>query len=512
MAITNELRDAINAMKKGEAEGFSKMYDATHDYVYAKAKYIMKSEQDALDLTQETYIQAYKGIASLEDANNVYAWLGGIVYRQGMRIFGKKKELLTGENQENIFDEVVAKDATPEEAADQQATVDIVKGMIAELPELQRVAVLSFYYDNMKIEDIAQLCDCSANTIKSRLNYAKKYLKTKVEAHERHNRYKLCSLSPAVLLLAFKGLFAEAEYKMPAYAVRKVYVAACARAGVKAAPLSAMQASAATQAYASAVAGATASAAKTGLAMKIAAIAAAIAVTGGVATVVAHNRNSQPKQPVTIELESEDSQQEDVTEEKDETAEVEEIIDSEAITVEETEVIEETTEEATEAEEMEAPSESQSSQKPESSSESKPEEPASTSNWYDSYAKDCWIDMGDYFFYICTTKQYVSSDSSVFDTLISRFGGENTPAEYGFSCQYYNEELGMVGTRSSNGCSANYWTAAMYNEGKSNQVSIWVYRYCYMKYDYDPNVIYDEATIDQMRYSEIVYPPVNYLW
>ena len=38
----------------------------------------MHDEADALDLTQETYIQAYRGIGSIEDANNVYAWLGGI--------------------------------------------------------------------------------------------------------------------------------------------------------------------------------------------------------------------------------------------------------------------------------------------------------------------------------------------------------------------------------------------------------------------------------------------------
>ena len=31
------------------------------------------------------FIQAYKGIESIEDVNNVYAWLGGIVYRQGMQ-------------------------------------------------------------------------------------------------------------------------------------------------------------------------------------------------------------------------------------------------------------------------------------------------------------------------------------------------------------------------------------------------------------------------------------------
>lgn len=300
MAVTNELKEAIKAMQKGDAEGFAKVYEATHDYVYAKAKYIMKSEQDALDLTQETYIQAYKGIVSLEDLNNVYAWLGGIVYRQGMKMFGKNRDVLTGEEQDYIFEEIEASDAAPEEAADRQATVDIVKGMIDELPELQKVAILSFYYDNMKIEDIAQMCECSANTIKSRLNYAKKYLKTKVEEHERQNRYKLCSISPALLLLVFKELFAELEYKMPANAVQKVYAASCASAGVKAVSLSAANASA------SAVAGTTVTAAKTGLAIKIGATIAAIAVAGSIGAAVVRNMNTQPKQPAIVEQKTED--------------------------------------------------------------------------------------------------------------------------------------------------------------------------------------------------------------
>ena len=139
-------------------------------------------------------MQAYRGIGSIEDVNNVYAWLGGIVYRQGMRIFNKKKEVITGEEQDYLFEEMESGEATPEQTVEQQATVDIVKGMIDELPELQRVAIMAFYYDNMKIDEIASMCECSANTIKSRLNYAKKFLKEKVEAHEKQNRYKCLHL------------------------------------------------------------------------------------------------------------------------------------------------------------------------------------------------------------------------------------------------------------------------------------------------------------------------------
>lgn len=311
MAVTKELKNAVERMQAKDETAFATFYEQTYSYVYAKAKYVMRDEEDALDLTQETYIQAYKGIGSIEDVNNVYAWLGGIVYRQGMRIFNKKKELLTGEEQDYLFDEMESGEATPEQTVDKKATADIVKGMIEELPELQRMAVMAFYYDNMKIDDIARVCECSANTIKSRLNYAKKFLKEKVEEHEKQNRYKLCSVSPAIILLAFKGLFAEPEYKMPAQAVENVYAASCNSLGIKMA--STAMAGGSASASVGTVAGGAVATAKTGLAIKIGIAAVALLTAGGITAAVAINMNHSPQEPVAVveeENKEEDNKQE----------------------------------------------------------------------------------------------------------------------------------------------------------------------------------------------------------
>ena len=308
MAVTKELKDAIHKMQTGDDTGFAIFYEQTYPYVYAKAKYIMHNEEDALDLTQETFIQAYRGISSISDVNNVYAWIGGILYRQGMKIFNKKKELLTGEEQDYLFEEMESNDATPEQTVEQQATVNIIKGMIDELPELQRVAIMAFYYDNMKIDEIASMCECSSNTIKSRLNYAKKFLKEKVEVHEKQNRYKLCSVSPAILLLAFRSLFAEPQYKMPAQAVKGVYMASCNSLGIN--TVSSVVAGGSTYASAGTVAGTTAAtAAKAGLGIKIGIAAAALLTLGGITAAVAINMNNSPKEPVAIV--EEDNWQED---------------------------------------------------------------------------------------------------------------------------------------------------------------------------------------------------------
>lgn len=237
MAAEKELLHGIALMKEGKEEGFNILYSHTYNYVYGRARSIMKTESDAQDLTQETFIQAYKGIAALEDANNIYAWLGGIVFRQGAKLYNKtKQELLLNEDQDYIFDEVETKDvdALPEESAELKATTDVVMDMIDELPELQRSAIVSFYYDHMKIEEIAKVFDCSVNTIKSRLNYAKKFLKSKVEEHQKQYRYKLFSFSPAVLLLALRGLLTSEKYTMAPESAEKVYHVACDALGITA--------------------------------------------------------------------------------------------------------------------------------------------------------------------------------------------------------------------------------------------------------------------------------------
>ncbi len=240
MAVDLELLRGISLMKQGNEAGFNILYSNTYNFVYSRAKVIMQNEQDAMDLTQEAYIQAFRGINSLEDPRNIYAWLGAIVYNQGMKIYRKRKnELLVDEEAESIFEDIVSTDIStqPEEAMDRIQTADIVMGMINELPELQRATIMAYYYDEMKIDDIARTFECSSNTVKSRLNYAKKALKEKVEEHEKKNRYKLCAFSPLLLFLAIRALLASKSSFFGDAAVRSLYSSICGSVGFMPSPV-----------------------------------------------------------------------------------------------------------------------------------------------------------------------------------------------------------------------------------------------------------------------------------
>ncbi|MCR4591027.1 MAG: sigma-70 family RNA polymerase sigma factor [Lachnospiraceae bacterium] len=187
MEVDPKLKSAVEKLKSGNDEAFNEVYQKTYNYVYFRAKQVMKNEDDAMDLMQIVYMEAYKSIKSLDKAESIYSWLSSITFRQGMKIFQKKKEILLDEDFENIFDSVETSDidSRPELSFERKEQQRLVASLIDSLPEVQRATMVAFYYDNIKIEEIAEVMDCSVGTVKSRLSYARQALKKKLEAAEK---------------------------------------------------------------------------------------------------------------------------------------------------------------------------------------------------------------------------------------------------------------------------------------------------------------------------------------
>lgn len=304
--MDDSLKKAIQQMKNGEETGFNAVYSATYNRVYFRAKQIMKKEEDAQDLTQIVFVEAYKNIHTLQAAEALYSWLDGITYNQGMKIYRKQRDVLLTEEAEGMFDILENNDISfmPELTADQKATAEIVKGIIEELPELQKAAVVAYYFDGLKVERIAELMECSVNTIKSRLNYARKYIKERVEEKEKKEGYRLHVLGLPVLWYAIRTM--SDRTTLTAQAAQTIYNGACSGIGLQASAITAggaVAAEAVTAAGVAAAESATTAATTAGAGAKAVAIsttvkalliAGAVIVAGagiaGAISVINHNR------------------------------------------------------------------------------------------------------------------------------------------------------------------------------------------------------------------------------
>ncbi|MBR1597898.1 MAG: sigma-70 family RNA polymerase sigma factor [Lachnospiraceae bacterium] len=240
MAIDKELAAAVKQVLAGEEQGFNYIYNETYSYVFSRCRMIMKNDDDASELLQETYIAAYKSLDKLSDVNSIFSWLGSIAYNQGMKMFRKRKDVLLDEDGEGLFEVQENADVStiPGHEMEIKEIAGIIKDIIDDLPEAQRAVVMAYYYDEMSVNDIAAAMEVSAGTVKSRLNYARKHIEEAVNAKEKQLGIKLHTLVAPVLCTAL-GLRLSAV-AISENTARKLYVGICAKSGIAA--LSALEA------------------------------------------------------------------------------------------------------------------------------------------------------------------------------------------------------------------------------------------------------------------------------
>ena len=196
MAVSNE---DIRLAQNGDADAFSRVYNATIKTAYFVAKRILvdESEEAVEDVLQDSYVAIYTNINTFS-TGNFQGWVDVIVANRAKNYLKKKKPMLFSqmESEDEDAPELQFEDENiefrPDEQMDYSETKRLVMEIIDGLSEEQRTAVVLYYFDEMSVKDIAAACECSENTIKSRLNYARKNIKEKVEELEKKGTKLYC--------------------------------------------------------------------------------------------------------------------------------------------------------------------------------------------------------------------------------------------------------------------------------------------------------------------------------
>ena len=273
MMERNTLIQLVTEAQRGKPGAMERLFEAFYNDVYYFALKTVKDEELACDITQETFAAILSTIRDLKEPAAFITWMRQVAYSQCTRYFRKQRELLVDEDEEGgtVFDVVPEErtDFIPGEALDQEDFRKTILGLLDELSPEQRSAVMLYYYDELSVKQIAQIQGVSEGTVKSRLNYARKAIKTLVEDYEKRNDVKLHSVA---LLPLLYWVFAQSRRTMPAGAAQTAAagITASAAAGAKALSIP--------------------------LAAKIVAGVAAVSIAaGGVG--IALSRNSTPAEP-----------------------------------------------------------------------------------------------------------------------------------------------------------------------------------------------------------------------
>ena len=200
------IKELVSSAKSGNKKSFDKLYELTHNDVWYNCLSLLKDEENAKDIMQETYITAFLKLDTLNDEQKFCGWIISIAVN-------KCKNKLKGKVEYQIDDEVlIAETETdelmlPEEYINKAEKRKVLLQIIEDtLSFNQYQTVLMFYFDEMSISEIAQGLEISEGTVKSRLNSSRAKMKTAIEDYEKKSGDKLHGV---VVVPFFTTIFKE---------------------------------------------------------------------------------------------------------------------------------------------------------------------------------------------------------------------------------------------------------------------------------------------------------------
>ena len=212
MKTPPELQKAVAEYQNGNSEAFNTLYEQSYKYLHTCVIHVVKNEDMAMDMLQETYLEISKSISQLKNTEDFLSWAAMIANRKCFAYLKKQKDVLLsskdGEGRDsedgtsNYFDNIADNEAfIPETILQDKEKQRLIKEIIDDLNDMQRLCVIGFYYNEQKQDEIAEELGIPVNTVKSHLNRAKAKIKEAVVDLDVKKGTRLYSVAPFMALL-----------------------------------------------------------------------------------------------------------------------------------------------------------------------------------------------------------------------------------------------------------------------------------------------------------------------
>ena len=169
----------IKDIKKGQLESYDELMRRHQQRVYRIAYSFAKSEQGAMDITQNIFLKAYENIDRFREESQFKTWLTRISFNEGQNWVRKNKKHLAHENINSHMTEVNSPVTQEDEYLALENKTILLRSLF-ELNTKYRLAIVLRYFEDYSILDIAQTLNCSEGVVKNMLYRSlqklKKYL------------------------------------------------------------------------------------------------------------------------------------------------------------------------------------------------------------------------------------------------------------------------------------------------------------------------------------------------
>lgn len=181
--MTQTERELVSRARAGDTAAFEQLMLDSQDRVYTLCLRMTGNREDALDLAQEAFFNAWRGLSSFQGNSSFSTWVYRLASNACIDFLRKRKRRQQGESPHSLDDEEAPLPepadprGSPEEELERRELRRAVERGLQALPDHHRQVLVMRELSGMSYQEIGAVLDLDLGTVKSRIARARLALK-----------------------------------------------------------------------------------------------------------------------------------------------------------------------------------------------------------------------------------------------------------------------------------------------------------------------------------------------
>ncbi len=182
-SATVDDRALVKQAQGGDYSAFDTLVQKYQERLYGTIYHMTSNHEDANDLTQETFIKAYKALQSFKGDSSFFTWIYRIAVNKTINFLkGRKNKIHLSLNDLDFNAEhdpdlvTFVSEKTPRRDLNLSELQEKLNEAMQKLSEVHRLVVTLHDVQGLSHEEISKIMDCNTGTVRSRLFYARQQL------------------------------------------------------------------------------------------------------------------------------------------------------------------------------------------------------------------------------------------------------------------------------------------------------------------------------------------------
>ncbi len=168
--------ELVSAYIRGNEDAFGVLVEKYKQRIYTTIYLVVKTEEVAQDLMQDTFIKAIKTLRSgrYNEEGKFLPWILRIAHNLAIDCFRRERRYpnVVFEDGSHVFNTLNFSEDSVETLQIKRESHEQLRSLIKCLPEQQREVLVMRHYEDMSFQEIADATGVSINTALGRMRYA----------------------------------------------------------------------------------------------------------------------------------------------------------------------------------------------------------------------------------------------------------------------------------------------------------------------------------------------------